>query len=258
MAGLNRFLLQQQNAISSALLFFSKDAVPLEFHSGMSKISLYAEFLGNIGQVSLHASLQTYKNEETKVFITSDQRTITVHHDGETAHLFLPVKVSGTAEVTIPVQQAKELSVRLRVDEALPDAPRVTELVDETYWPASTLGKKTQLKCQTCNSEILQPNKEMVWKDLPSENWAELMDYWHCHKPHFEHDSETVTNGAARKGYSASSRILAKEGIGLVDVSSFLLSAVDCINIQVRNSFLSVSISAVQHLFYLPALITGN
>ncbi|KAK9460195.1 ubiquitin-conjugating enzyme E2-binding protein [Lipomyces oligophaga] len=37
------------------------------------------------------------------------------------------------------------------------------------------------LDCRTCQNHILR--KEVKFLDMPSENWYELMDYWHCHKP---------------------------------------------------------------------------
>ena len=207
----------------------------------MSKIYLYAEVLSNIGQVTLHASLETYKNEGTKFFITSDQRTITVQHEGEIAHLFLPVKIAGTAKLTLPAQRAKELSFRLQIEEATHDLPHLTALNDETYWSSTALQSQAQLQCRSCKHEILLSGRKMLWKDLPSENWAELMEYWHCHKPHNEDDDSATANGATRKGYGASSKIVAEQGIGLVDVSSFLLASTDCPGAQVRDLFPTAS-----------------
>lgn len=33
--------------------------------------------------------------------------------------------------------------------------------------------------CRLCGKEL----STKIWKDMPSEHWAELMDFWHCHKP---------------------------------------------------------------------------
>jgi len=76
----------------------------------------------------------------------------------------------------------------------------------------------------------------VTWKDLPSENWAEMMDFWHCHKPteHESHaghsDEETAT---ANKGYAANSKFTAQNKVGFVDLTTFLLDAKDCNNIRV-------------------------
>jgi len=44
----------------------------------------------------------------------------------------------------------------------------------------------------TCKdgSALIAANRAVQWKPLPSEHWAELMDVWHCHKPHEEASSE--------------------------------------------------------------------
>jgi hypothetical protein len=70
-----------------------------------------------------------------------------------------------------------------------------------------------------------------TWKDLPSENWAEMMEFWHCHKPH-DHDAKDE-DSLGKKGYGASSAIAAQPSVGLVDQTSFLVSEVDCTGLLV-------------------------
>lgn len=65
-----------------------------------------------------------------------------------------------------------------------------------------------------------------------------MMDLWHCHKPDVKHgrDDDVVTAG---KGYAATSKLVAKSGIGFVDPMAFLLAEQDCLGIKVRKLFVS-------------------
>lgn len=200
----------------------------------MSDIYLYAEVLRNIKQITLYASLRTDKNESTRIDISSDRRYITVSHEDQVAKLLLPLQVSGTAEVTIPAQKAKDLSFRLQLGDTDAVNPRIEDVSHDGPWSAGTLSPGAQTRCINCKSLIMQTNVNFQWKDLPSENWAEMMDFWHCHKPHeAEETSAKKSTVAETKGYGAASRIKASRGVGLVDSSTFLLAKEDCSGVQV-------------------------
>ena len=203
----------------------------------MSEIYLYAEILANIGQVSLYASLQTAKNDETRIDISSDRRMITVSHDGDRASIFLPTGIGGNAEVTIPAEKKLDLSLRLELED-LAGLPSLNELKSRNDYPwlAEDLQVETSLRCKKCEVEIIKPGDITIWKDLPSEGWAEMMDLWHCHKPHDEQADSNSAEAASGKGYAPSSRISAAPQTGLLDVSSFLFDSQDCHNIQVREN----------------------
>lgn len=196
-----------------------------------SKIFLYAEVLANIRQVTLYASLQSERNEETKVDIASDRKTISVTHDGETSSIFLPTAISGSANLTIPAKRAKELSLRLEIAPLSELAPRADAIDDEVPWSATSLKASTTLSCRNCNHALNTPSTTVSWRDLPSENWAEMMDFWHCHRPH---DNQHADNAAASsKGYGTSNTIHASSGAALVDTLSFLVAEADFPGVKV-------------------------
>jgi hypothetical protein len=94
-----------------------------------------------------------------------------------------------------------------------------------------------------------------LWKDLPSGNWAEMMDFWHCHKPDpHEDDPQSEATAALKledqtaqtKGYGASSRVEAIGRTVLIDVATFLLSEEDCVSLK------KVSFRMLQLLFIIP------
>ncbi|KAF5682686.1 hypothetical protein FCIRC_4865 [Fusarium circinatum] len=88
--------------------------------------------------------------------------------------------------------------------------------------------------CRSCGSEFVAQNIINTWKDLPSENWAEMMEFWHCHKPH-DHDHQDPES-LATKGYGANHAISAQQGVGFVDLTSFLFSESDCRGLQYSSS----------------------
>ncbi|KKY17343.1 putative ubiquitin-conjugating enzyme e2c-binding protein [Phaeomoniella chlamydospora] len=201
----------------------------------MADINLYAEVLQNIGQITLYASFQTDKNEGTTVDISSDRRFISVTHDGTTAQLLLPLAVSGTAQVTIPAERAKDVSLRLALEDTNAVTTRFEDLGSEEPWSAAKFTPSGRLRCLNCERPVTRSDAIFTWKDLPSENWAEMMDFWHCHRPHDEDKPSTgnENEAAQAKGYGAANRVRATKGTAFVDVSSFLLSKEDCIDLKV-------------------------
>lgn len=204
-------------------------------------IYLYVEVLANIRQANLYASLETHKNEHTKIDIASDKKTITVSHDGESASIYLPTEIGGTAEVNIPIDRCKEMSVRLELADIM-NMPCVGDTTgDEAPWSANDLSPNSQLRCRVCKAEILTNELPLQFKDLPSEHWAEMMDIWHCHRPQDIEPSqrEDAEKAADSKGYGASTKLKAAAGIAFVDTASFLFAEQSCENVQVLPTILS-------------------
>ncbi|KAJ9637647.1 hypothetical protein H2204_004796 [Knufia peltigerae] len=199
------------------------------------KIDLYAEALTNIRQLTLHASLQSEKNEHTKIYISSDKKIITAVHDGESSSIYLPTQISGTANVTLPTDKRTEFSARLQIE----DVSQLKDKQDEpgnseVPWSASDLTPEAAIQCKNCGADIVQSGEIKTWKDLPSDHWADLMDLWFCHKPHEGYSPHD--HAAESKGFSAKSQVATTAGVGLVDTVSFLLHREDCLNLQAAPS----------------------
>ena len=206
-------------------------------------IHLYAELLSNIRTLSIQASLSTQTNTETKAEISTDGKTLTLTHDGESVSITLPgCMMSGqnTATLTIPAAPTKELSFRVRIQE---DADigdllgdRSGDCSNMVPWSAVTLGQSAEIICKTCATVLLPRNRIQTWKDLPSENWAEMMDFWHCHKPS---EPPGHNHSVQNKGYAANSRLALDPSVGFIDPTNFLLAGADCENLIVSSKFLS-------------------
>lgn len=233
-----------------------------------SILHLYAELLLHIRTVTFFASLRTDHTEQTRAELSADGESITLTHEGERASIRLPTRVvgGGSAALTLPASPAKELSLRLQLKERSPGgllkggAGGGENVVP---WDAGRLAECGRVECRGCGREVVKvgksgddgaeevevkadeaaPSEERgrgvkKWMDLPNENWAEMMDFWHCHKPHEHHlpgHTHTRDGVGKEKGYAASNRIMAKKGVGYVDLAYLLLTEEDCLGVQVRS-----------------------
>ncbi|KAK3724917.1 hypothetical protein LTR37_000965 [Vermiconidia calcicola] len=184
-------------------------------------IHLYVEHLLNIKTLSIQASLTTVSNKETKATISADGAILTLTHEGETASVKLPVNVSPRKQsnitLTLPAVPSRELSFRVQLEEkegqghgAFPDGDRDGGNV--VPWTAEVLTPETEIRCRYCDSILVSRGMIRTWKNLPSEGWAEMMEFWHCHKPHEPHSH---SKGEVQKGYTASSQLALESGVGM-------------------------------------------
>lgn len=197
----------------------------------MISAKLYAELLLNIQQVTVFASLPSIANGSTKLDLSADRRHLSVLHDGVSATLELPCQVA-EIDCSLPTTGLRELSFRLPVagDIEARTGPGDQD-EDVTIWPASVLNPETELACQSCKESIVK-HTVSTWRDLPSENWAEMMDFWHCHKPDVN-GAVKVTSDASVKGYAACNTLEPRPGAAFVDTMHFRLASSDCTGIEV-------------------------
>lgn len=218
-------------------------------------IHLYAEHLLNIRTLSIQACLSTVSNKETKAKLSADGSVLTLDHEGESASVRLPISLSPNRQsnviLTIPAVPSRDLTFRIQLEEkegvtngvlsngAQPESGNVVP------WTANSLSGETEVRCKSCEAILVERGTVGDWKDLPSEGWAEMMDFWHCHKPNEAHQPE---HGALKKGYAADRHVALEEGVGMVDAASFLLHRENCQNIMVGyTTFLPLSFSKQSH-----------
>ncbi|KAJ4359312.1 hypothetical protein N0V95_002236 [Ascochyta clinopodiicola] len=202
-----------------------------------SHIMLYAELLLHIRTITLFASLRSHHTRETKARLDADGNLITVSHEGYKATIRLPIQVEGKgdAALELPAQPpSKELTLRLQMEEQ-EDSDMLGLMADARKanivpWDGVTLSKQegVELRCNNCEGVVLKSQSVQEWKDLPNENWAEMMDFWHCHKPDEHHLHDHKHEIGEQKGYAAGNRLKAVDGVGFVDLTSFLLREQDC------------------------------
>lgn len=197
----------------------------------MPPLTLYSELLLNIKQITILATLSSPSNKSTRVNLSGNQTNIILYHEGESAALRLPCSVVEKSPLKLPEIPSLELSFRLSIDEPSTFAEYRDNVSATSIWPATSLGPQTLLACRSC-AHVFIDGSISSWRDLPSENWAEMMDFWHCHKP------DVKTNGhendiASSKGYAAGKQIAAQPGIAFVDSLHFQIHPQDCTGLEV-------------------------
>ncbi|KAH6670633.1 HECT-like ubiquitin-conjugating enzyme-binding-domain-containing protein [Halenospora varia] len=220
-------------------------------------VLIYAELLSNIRQISVIAALDTPCDASTKVELSSNGQQFILNHKGKTTTLNLPGQVSSRAQLQNPTLGSKELSWRLPVEGVFTREDAENARSNDGPWSAKTLGEESEFLCRSCDSVVIKEKTIKIWKDLPSENWAEMMDFWHCHKPddhedEHEHEvngasghtkirqagkssTEKVSDSNANRGYGANTKFTAQTGIGFVDLTTFLLLDTDCLGLQLSG-----------------------
>ncbi|RDA96052.1 hypothetical protein CP533_5820 [Ophiocordyceps camponoti-saundersi (nom. inval.)] len=199
-----------------------------------SGISIYAELLPNIQQVSVAAALSSPSDASTSAEVVDAGRRICIQHRDRSLAVELPATVAASTALPLSQVPCSNLNWRLSTvaldGRAFPSAPENQTIP----WASPDLQLGSVVSCRTCGNEIVPRDHIKVWKDLPSENWAEMMEFWHCHKPHDagKHDNEAL----ADRAYGANSAIAAQPGVGFVDVTSFMFSEPDCYHLLFSSS----------------------
>ncbi|KAI5291305.1 hypothetical protein KEM54_005484 [Ascosphaera aggregata] len=172
---------------------------------------VYAELLPNIRQITIYISFPAATSsaiEETR----SKGCSISLSNSGDGMLLrygdrFLRSRLP--ARAAWPTQEAKEISIRIPADLSSDEAAFANASV-EVPWSAKDIQTGTRIGCSNCHHELLrahtydtEQSREWIWKDLPSANWAELMELWHCHKPDSPHNLDN--NMAISELYQSSS-----------------------------------------------------
>ncbi|KAI0508593.1 ubiquitin-conjugating enzyme E2-binding protein [Xylaria bambusicola] len=190
-------------------------------------ILIYAELLSHLRQISIGCTLPTPASSATTSTVSASGRALTVTHDGFSETIKLPRIVAPFTQ--LPVRESGSTSLSWRLPLAATPTGRMPALSEESApWSALDLKPGSEVVCRTCQSTIVDVGTLKVWKDLPSENWAEMMEFWHCHKPH-SHTHDKDEEHLTTRGYGASSRITAQPGVGFVDLTSFLLAKSDLV-----------------------------
>lgn len=252
-----------------------------------SKLQLYAELLPNILQIRLFlivpvSTIPTPSNAEStsltpdgpsselSLDLSNSRSSITVSYHNQKLSLQLPVPVSEKSRESLKARDSspitsnssstpreKEYSFRLPIDRTSASIARAAfeeHQGPQIPWTAKDMSPQSRIRCRKCGSLFLTPtgNNGFVWKDLPSADWAEMMDLWHCHKPDTHEDDKPANeghNGTSNsaddtnetvKGYGAANRVVCASGTIFVNVSSFIIAEDDCTGlnkvVRIRSS----------------------
>lgn len=243
----------------------------------MPKVQLYAELLANILQTRLFVTIQCSPQPKPSISLDLDSSlsAITVSYNSEKFSLQLPSRVSESAQHAIKSHTADavhsngtgqneqaEFSFRLSIA-AETRAAKERDAMNACYgiqvpWTAKDMSPQTNIRCRACLNPIFVPQHDVniLWKDLPSSDWAEMMDLWHCHKPDAPQtaEDENVTNigkgdGIENvKGYGAANSVACSPGTVFVNVTSFIVAESDCQGLKKRVRFFFLSQNTLLYL----------
>jgi hypothetical protein len=196
----------------------------------MSTISLYAELLKYIGQVTVFVTLPSQQNDFTRLEISSDRRLLSILHDDQSASIQLPCEVARNAVPVLPKIKSSHITLRLLIvtTSVPPSDEQATS--NPNPWMASSFHPYSLIACKSCKTVVVR-NSLSTWKDLPSKHWAEMMDFWHCHKP----DNGSKSFPSSRNGYSSMEKLRVRPGLGFVDTCDLILSRHDYIGSEVSS-----------------------
>ncbi|OBT80381.1 hypothetical protein VF21_00917 [Pseudogymnoascus sp. 05NY08] len=201
---------------------------------------IYAELLPNIRQISVLAALPTPSDGTTRVSLSGDRAILTLVHNGATTSLQLPGAIAPTYTPAQPNHNLAQISWRIPLPASI-SQPRAAPSLPAP-WSASALASTSSFSCRGCGQVILSPGRVTTWRDLPSENWAEMMEFWHCHKPDVPVGEKGEEEGDnTTKGYGANTRMMAQKGVGKVDLTYFLLDTEDCSGLETNPSSLALT-----------------
>ncbi|KAH6717926.1 ubiquitin-conjugating enzyme E2-binding protein [Leptodontidium sp. MPI-SDFR-AT-0119] len=207
---------------------------------------IYAELLSNIRQISVIVALDAPCGPGTNAELSTDGQQFILQHDGEKTALNLPGQAATNFQLQKPILGNKELSWRIPVAGQATRASIEDAQSNEAPWSAKEFPEDAEFACRDCGAVIVKRGTIKVWKDLPSENWAEMMEFWHCHKPDVPAEEANGSSEQARhvhpaqtaasKGYGATSKFTARAGTGFIDLTTFLLARSDCTNLKTAES----------------------
>ena len=201
------------------------------------RLNLYTELLLNIRSITIVGTVISQLDKQVTAELSGSKNYITLSCTNQSISCKIPATVAKpfSTKTSINARKSHKLEARIATADIYPHIlcePEDTE--EQIPWPASALTTQTELYCRHCNATLVSRSKIKEWKALPSANWAEMMDFWHCHKPPEPESKPSST--LSQKGYAATNSIKPTPGIGLVDNTALFCSSDDCMNVTVSSS----------------------
>lgn len=191
------------------------------------------EFLPRLGQVSIY--VETPHPLKLITGIKFEENTLCISNPDE--NLILLPRLTGSQQGIVNDQHLtiksishdkNQLSLRLEMPAAIRVASSstfMTMAAENQLWSVRDLLLKTpksnsnvnqfRFECAECGTEVLD-SESSKFGEMPLEFWHELMDFWHCHKPHEEHHNHNDKN------YNG--KLLLKPGFTYIGASYLLVT----------------------------------
>lgn len=159
------------------------------------------EYLPSLSQLSVVAEISDSEKAINAIGIKDHNLLI---QTGQTHAVTLPQNLDlQDAKVCGLSRNGNVLRVRISLKQSGKSHFNFMESAAEPLWSVLDLKRKTpqnaqrinefQFTCASCGKVIID-SANTKFMDMPSEFWHELMDFWHCHKPHEDHHNHTDKN----------------------------------------------------------------
>lgn len=199
---------------SSKFIGFSKRQNCIPPHiSQPSQIKYYhfimslCEYLPQIGTVSIKFKLQDDDKVPTISGILFLEKSFQLSTEKHTYTVLLPISSSDKlqqAKITHLLAEKDIVSLKVSLNDPGSGASSFTALALSKLqkWSVKDLTKtpkdennvnRFQFVCAQCGTSIIDSG-DSKFTDMPSEYWHELMEFWHCHKPHQKHHEKHEKN----------------------------------------------------------------
>lgn len=184
-------------------------------------MNFFAEGLPRLGVINLQLSLRTTSTSSTTLSTTSHNATAVLLDEGQQVNILLPLDASVTETFSFPagksVVTARIPCLATNINED------VKALISADDFQG---GRRAEVCCSVCYQQVFR-DREMRWKDLPSDSWVEYSDYWLCHPHPHSHDGDTHSHSHANSQPLQLPTIKAMKGTALIGLTSLLLHPQD-------------------------------
>lgn len=171
----------------------------------------FIEYLPRLNSLSLKLDYKGTPQDLRGVSIRDRKLVIATISDTYLVNIPIQITAPDDIKITSIKESAGILALGLKVS-STSEAPNTSfmELMDSSLqkWSVKDLLQKTpkdstnanvfSFECLNCEKSIVDSSKYSKFLDMPSELWYEMMDFWHCHKPHNHTDTKKNYNGALR------------------------------------------------------------
>lgn len=150
----------------------------------------FSEYLPRLNSISVALDVQSGFNidEINRISIVGELLSIELKNNPP-INVHLPCKASQASITGLKLaNNTVSFGVKIhekRLDSTVPFTDQAIEkwsCKDLSQTPKIGRNHKFIFVCKNCNSELID-SSQYDFKDMPSEQWYEMMDFWHCHKP---------------------------------------------------------------------------
>lgn len=155
-------------------------------------VNYYVELLSRIKSISVIVEEEDQKaslSVDSLIQVDSKLLKLKVKNQDSSIFIPLPIEVPQIPNLSSCFKQKNNIvSIRLPLVDSIVDRSTNSLMsISTNYkWNSSYLRKSVQIyqfNCLECDNVLIDSSQVSSVLDMPSEIWAEMMDFWHCHKP---------------------------------------------------------------------------